>query len=302
MRGFSGHWKLWRDMSGRFYAACLIIGWQIFSMQGGVSLDKKVFSTSHFAYRPEICRPAMLGEVAASRQIAILHERELVNHERGMISAEAYRQQAAFCTGSERPTEAYVKRVESWITTYRESIWYGVMPMLMLFLGIMISVGPPFSGESAEANTLTFSLPWSRPKWLFEKVKLSSLLVVGLIAPVFVVSAMATSFPEAEQLGRLTYDGIDMFSVIPSILTGIVGVTLGVSATMLTRSALAGAICASIVAYLLTMVNVSRFVPSDLMDSFFVMDVTQPAGIVIALAVIAGAIMLTYSRLENTDF
>jgi hypothetical protein len=300
-------------MSGRFYAACLIIGWQIFSMQGGISIDKKVFATTRQVARPEICRPAQPGEISAAARFQQLQSQSeipfdrhstsaMFDRRRTAASAADYRRQASLCAADERPTEGYIRQVSTWSAAYRDNIWLGVMPMLMLFLGIMIAVGPPFSGESAEASTLTFSLPWSRSRWLLEKVKLSSLCIIALVAPVYVASATATNFPEVAQLSNVNLYAPTILTAIPCIITGIVGVALGVTATMLTRSALAGAVCASMVAYLLTMVNISGFVPNAFMDSFALMDVTEPAGMFVALAVIIGAILLTHTRLENTDF
>jgi ABC-type transport system involved in multi-copper enzyme maturation permease subunit len=175
----------------------------------------------------------------------------------------------------------------------------------MLFMGVLISVGPPFSGESSEASALTFSLPWSRGRWLSEKVAMSAGLIALLILPAYAVGYAMTSFdPIPQMYGTMFIEPMHLLDIMPSVVCGIVGIALGISCTMLTRNALIGAVCGALAAYGLSMFNVYSLFPSMRYtgEHMTVLDLGTTTGLYVALTVIVGAIGLSYVRLTRTDF
>ncbi len=302
-----GHWKLWHDVRGRFLVACVVVGWQIYS-SASVIPGAYMFGNPG-ALKPGVCRYAHRDEPTIGQTVQQMNKefglQTAALQEHTKIAIHDYLVQARYCGLNQRPTENYGMAITKWVDAYTDGVWMGLMPILMLFMGILISVGPPFSGESNESATLTFSLPWSRGRWLKERVKMSAGLVLLLVAPAYMASYAITNVPHIGISSGMSFvQPLQIESTVRAIVCGFIGIALGVSATMLTRNALIGAVAAAISGYLLMMFNVATLFPSlrHVDVELTLLEFGKPGGTFVAFAVIIGAIALCYVRLTQTDF
>jgi hypothetical protein len=269
--------------------AVLLVAWQLFATSGPMSIRNAALQIDRGAF-PTPCVKANPLSIAAA----------------GDPGSWDYKALAKYCSVGEVPAYGYAAAVDNWTIGYRTKVWDNIMPVLLLFLGILIAVGAPFAGESSEASTLTFSLPWTRVDWLTKKIKLSAGLLVGLVSVAYIGGALSYHFPGVSSLSYAASLETSLqtpWDTMPSLIAGFVGLSLGITASMLTRNALAGAVAASLIAYLLALVDWSILNPHEIMQTnMVIMDLTKPSGALAAIVVAAGAIALTIVRLERTDF
>ena len=286
----SGYWKIWHDMRGRFIVAAIVLVWQIFATSGPLSVRNSGLTLQLGAEHPKICVADVPAVRAAWTEMNLLDRQDLSIQQK-------------FCAANEMGNPKYAAQAMSWNRIYIDTVWNRLMPVLILFLGILLAVGPPFGGEIAEASVLTFSLPWSRGTWLRKKIEMTGGLLTGLIAFVLVSGRVMYHLPAIGQLHAtrfLEMPGIT--DTIPSLVAAGVGISLGILSTIFTRNALAGAILASLTAYILALVDWSQFTATAyLHEDYILMDMTSASGVFVAFTVVVGAITLTYYRLSEKD-
>jgi hypothetical protein len=283
----SAYWKLWHDVRGRYLVALMIVGWQMFASGGPLTVRNSALRVRAYDV-PTVC-------VSATPQVIATTDH----------SSWEYRTLSQYCSAGEVPRHNYARDVNSWTVRYQTVVWDRLMPVLLLFLGILLAVGAPFAGERAEAAALTFSLPLTRVDWVVRKIKISVAMLMSIIAFAYIAGALSYRFPGVDRVAMrgMNIDLQQITDTFPSIIASFVGLSLGITASMFSRSSLAGAVLASLVAYFLALVDWAVFTPNEwLQSSLVVMDMTQPRGALVALVVATGAIALTIVRLERTDF
>jgi hypothetical protein len=316
------YWKLWHDAQSRFLIALAMVGLVILG----------VFTPAVGLRRPTPCVPVNSDLSWTQMRAEIIKEQTTPHRFTARESVlDKIRQSQSFpwaaammpyglpnslqiedanflsahCAANERPNLGYAAMVEEFVAHTGETGW-GTMVYVFLFIGILLSVGPPFSGESMEAFSLTFSLPWSREKWLMHRVAMSIIMLCILALIAVVAMKLCTHFPYMSHMkGGYPKDAIDArLAGGPSgwwvLLAGLVGISLGTVASLFSRNVLTAATFACLAAYLL--VSVRFPVPDRYGASSEFLPIIVNGTAVTAFLVIGIAALLVSTRLRTTDF
>lgn len=316
------YWKLWHDVRSRFAISLVMIALVL----GGVFAPPltsarrpmaciTVTSNLSWPQMREIIRDAKTHKEELTRQWTVQRNKWVSPAKTwgsammpyGLPNALQIRDGDvlyAHCGASERPNLAYAAEVENYVSSTSESVWNSMVYMF-LFIGILLSVGPPFSGESMEAFSLTFSLPWSREKWLLHRIAMSVVLLVILAIIAVLALKIGTHFPFMSQMkggypkSAIAQRRIGEASAWWVLLAGLVGISLGTVASLFSRNVLTAATFACLAAYLLVSV---RFSPNTLGIGGDILPIIVNGTVLTAFLVIGIASLLVSTRLRTTDF
>ena len=299
------YWKLWHDASGRFFLALALLTLALLG----------VFGANRAAMKPRMCVAAPAGDSWSAVRARMVAEYADAQKNPGSFyrpGHQIYTPQmiadadllAARCAIGQHPNPKYAYDVQFITQEYTDVIWGGMMPYLLLFLGILLSVGPPFSGESMEAFALTFSLPWSRDRWLFGKVTMSVILLAALTAVVAIATTLMSYHPHVTGLSGgypemppIIYPTFGM--ILRAFLAGIVGISLGTAASMYSRNILTATVAAGLIAYALVAIKF-RWTMMDDRTSF--LSFSYDFQVLHAFAIICCAALFATVRLRRTDY
>jgi hypothetical protein len=298
-----GYWKIWHNSKLRLAGALVVVAWLMWSAYGPLN------------HRPHPCMTATEGALLTQlesswRVIAVTRppaQRAEIAY--GMKDARIL---AVHCEAGKVPNVRYAVSVGNWTYTITRGVWDVALPYLLLFVGILLSVGPPFTGESNESFTLTFSLPWAREQWLWTKVGFSIAILLGITLLVFAVGQLGTRFPYMDEMltparwygdGKSHYVyGPTLMEFVRAMVAGLVGISLGMWASMLTRNALAAGIGAGIVAFALVALDLGDILPSRLYSGAVLLTLDNTGGMIAGITIICGSALLAMIRLQDTDF
>jgi hypothetical protein len=318
MKMNAGYWKLWHDTKGRFYISAILLCCLTF-LTVVPSLNR---------HRPQPCIAAREGEMTWSARRAIALKKVWLSPTFGpagtlrkpvidrpdLLASQIANGDvlASHCDSSQRPNVNYAVDVQLYTMQFVDAVWGGAMPYLMLFIGIMLSVGPPFSGESMEAFSLTFSLPWTRERWLVSKMLIATVLALALIMMMLIVSTIITHFRFLDELNATSRAygpsafHVSIWQVLSTVLSAVVGVSLGTAASMYMRNMLSATVLAGIVAYFLVSFDLIQLTSREVVNTYGERYSSllshhgfQP---MILLVVIGLASLLAVSRLRNIDY
>jgi hypothetical protein len=323
MKMNAGYWKLWHDTSGRFYVSLLILTALLFltlvpalSRPRPVACYEVAAGTMSWSTRRDNALQAReeMRKVDRQLQAGTLAKLTYGTNPQRLIGEEEIADGntlSAHCAANERPNIRYGVEAQLYTRDFVSLVWEMAMPYLMLVIGILLSVGPPFSGESMEAFALTFSLPWTRERWLVSKMALATGLSLVLILFMLVVSGFITHFQFVADLRAAHRYGPpaihpNAWHVIASVLAAFVGVSLGTAASMYTRNMLSATVLAGIVAYFLVSFDFIELRSYDVMDRFgnTYSSMLDSYGLqpLIVIGLISGLLFIARTRLRNTDF
>ena len=304
-----GYWRIWHDMRIRFGVGVLVVAGALFGTQ--------------MAYSPAMARPTPcvtdpgLAASGFAEPVVVLQavpqSPELRARVVASSSAARMRHFAlmSLCNAGEFPRANYKHAVMSWSDRYVFNTWVSTLPFVLLFVGIMLAVGAPFGGEGTEAAALTFSLPWSREKWLLTKAAATYLLIAALTFFAWIVSYWATSFPELmsnPELFRHNRETIffrpTSYFVMPAFLTGIVGVSLGLAASLLVRNALLATVVAAAAGYGLMVADFKLRLEGSYFQSYEYVDLVSQGsyGWLFPIAIALLCVMIAHSKLHRTSY
>lgn len=315
------YWKLWHDVRGRFAMSIFLV---CATMVG-------VLAPRASNPRPKACVPAGIHPGGApvswaADAVMFQNDRKLYEAKGWIVDAKGphgttrkvpanidlpNEQQladgtwlSARCAGG-YPNYKYAAQLQQYTSRIFMDTWQGTMPLIMLFIGILLAVGPPFSGESMEAFALTFSLPWSREKWLVHKVVMSLILLTSLVLFVAVVTMLSLRFPHTSGLigwypGSRGVDAMSFGMPLMCLLLGCVGIALGTVTSLFARNILSATIAAGLIAYLLVTLDIGM--PTDAYGSNLRLLPLLKNGTMTTFLLLALSALLVSLRLRRTDF
>ncbi len=317
------YWKLWHDVQSRFvislaFIALVFLG--VFSQTGGIGRPDACISVNTDMSWGQM-RAAIIKAKADVR--ALPKKLEPGDHRDRWLDPSLgwgysimpwglpnYQQIEdgdvlnAHCKANERPLLAYAAMAEGYIWRIKEST-YGPLTYIFLFIGILLSVGPPFSGESMEAFSLTFSLPWSREKWLVTRVAMAIMLLLLLALITVIALRVGTHMPFMSQMkGGYPKSSIENewqgdFAAWWLVLAGLVGISLGTVASLFSRNVLTATVMASLAAYVLVTVRLPALRTYG--SSGDILPIIVNGGTLTAVLVISIAALIASARLRTTD-